>query len=164
MKKYCPLYWSGVIYLKKCSFAGHRDFYDRNIRQKLLSIIEDLVKNHSIRIFFVGNYGAFDRMITGILNEIKKTYSIRIELIVPYLTQEIINNKLFYEKNYDRISIPPFSSSTPNKYKIIKTNEYMIDNSDFLICYVSKEWGGAAKTLEYALKMKKKVINVANTP
>lgn len=142
--------------MKKCCFAGHKDISDENVRQKAFSIIEYLVKNYGVNIFLVGNYGAFDRMIAGILNEIKKMYCIKIELIIPYLTQEIINNKLFYEKNYDRISIPPFSSSTPNKYKIIKTTEYMIDNSDFLICYVSKEWGGAAKTLEYALKMKKK--------
>ena len=145
-----------VVYLKKCCFAGHKDISDENVRQKAFSIIEYLVKNYGVNIFLVGNYGAFDRMIAGILNEIKKMYCIKIELIIPYLTQEIIINKAFYERNYDTVCVPTFAPSTPNKYKIGKTNEYMINHSDYLICYVCHEWGGAAKTLEYALKMKKK--------
>ena len=45
------------------------------------------------------------------------------------------------------------------RYAILKRNEYMIDQSDLLIAYVNYGWGGAAKTLEYAVKRHKKYIN-----
>lgn len=43
--------------------------------------------------------------------------------------------------------MPP---NTPPRLKILKTNHYMVDNSDYLICFVNTTWGGAAQTLEYA--------------
>ena len=41
--------------------------------------------------------------------------------------------------------------------------EYMINKSDFLICYVQHSCGGASKTLEYAEKKKHiEIINIFN--
>jgi len=37
----------------------------------------------------------------------------------------------------------------------------MVNESDFLICYVKNSWGGAAKTLEYAKQKKKNIYNLA---
>jgi len=36
----------------------------------------------------------------------------------------------------------------------------MVDNSDYLICFVKRGWGGAAKTLKYTEK--KKHISIFN--
>ena len=45
--------------------------------------------------------------------------------------------------------IPP---KTPARLRIIKANRYMVDCSDFLVCFVKYSFGGAVKTLEYAEK------------
>ena len=38
----------------------------------------------------------------------------------------------------------------------------MVNNSDFIICYVQYSWGGASKTLEYVQKKKHiKIFNLA---
>ena len=38
----------------------------------------------------------------------------------------------------------------------------MINNSDFLISYVNYSWGGAVKTVEYAIKKKIQVVNLGS--
>ena len=38
----------------------------------------------------------------------------------------------------------------------------MVKQSDLIIAYVTREWGGAYKTLEKAIKLNKKIINVAD--
>ena len=68
------------------------------------------------------------------------------------------NYKELYINNYDNIIVADIPQSTPKNLQIIKTNQYMINNSDILICYVSQTFGGAAKTLEYAKS--KKNINI----
>lgn len=52
--------------------------------------------------------------------------------------------------------------STHRNPKIIKANEFMINNSDFLISYVNYSWGGAVKTMEYAIKKKIQVVNLGS--
>ena len=37
----------------------------------------------------------------------------------------------------------------------------MVDNCDLLIAYVKYSWGGARKTLDYAIRKKKPYINFA---
>ena len=36
----------------------------------------------------------------------------------------------------------------------------MADNSRYLICYVEHNWGGAAKTVEYAKRKGLKIVNL----
>jgi len=148
--------------LKKCCFFGHSRLYNtEELQKKLYQTIEKLILENNIKDFWVGNYGAFDRIVAGILNELKKVYSIRIELIIPYLTREIINNKDFYNRFFDSVFVADIPITTHFKNKIPKTNEYMVDSSEYLICFVNKEWGGAAKTLKYAEKKNKIIINIA---
>lgn len=38
-------------------------------------------------------------------------------------------------------------------------NEWIVNNSDYIMFYVNHSWGGACKMLEYANKKKKDYIN-----
>ena len=63
-------------------------------------------------------------------------------------------------EEFDNILLPDFPEKTPRKIKILKCNEYMVDESDFMICYVKYDWGGASKTLAYANKKHIKIYNL----
>ena len=39
----------------------------------------------------------------------------------------------------------------------------MVEEADLVIAYVMYSWGGAVKTLEYAKRKKKTIINLAST-
>lgn len=75
---------------------------------------------------------------------------IRSVLILPYLEKKIDMKK------YDE-TIYPDLESVPKRYAIVHRNRWMVEKSDILIAYVTHNWGGAAKMLEYA-EQKKKVI------
>ena len=47
------------------------------------------------------------------------------------------------------------------RYAIVKRNEYMLKKADYVIVYVKRNCGGAAKFAEKAVKQKKMVINIA---
>ena len=47
------------------------------------------------------------------------------------------------------------------KLKITKKNEWIIENSDILVCYVYETYkSGAYKTLKYAQKNKKHIVYI----
>ena len=150
--------------MKICCFAGHSRIYDESdLYKRTYEKCEMLINEFKAYEFWVGNYGVFDKMSARVLKEIKKKYpDIQINLVVPYITTEITRNKQNYYKDFDNIIVSEMSENTPPQYRIIKNNQYMIDNSDFLIAYVKYSWGGAAKTFEYAKKKGNiKIFNLA---
>lgn len=149
--------------MKKCCFAGHSKIYtDTNILMKLINEnAEKLIKEQGVKEFWCGNYGAFDKLSACVIRNLKQIYKdITLVLVIPYVINEINDCKEQYYKEYDEILLANIPKSTPKKYHIIKANQYMIDNSDFLISYVLHNWGGAVKTLEYAKKKKIEIINL----
>ena len=149
---------------KICCFIGHGDYwYDSDVRVSLYEIAEKLILFHDVKTFWVGKYGDFDRIVREMLRELKAKYrDIKIEIIVPYLTKDL---EMFYQdfsKSYDGILLADVPEKTPHKLKIIKCNEYMVNNSMFMICFVKYSWGGAAKIFEYAKRKKHiQVFNIA---
>ena len=138
---------------ERCLFAGHSVICDSSAEEKIEKYVKFLIINHNVRGFWVGNYGEFDRCSASVVRKLQRIYPcIKLELIVPYLKKEIIDYKEQYYKNYNDIIIANIPNSTPKRFSIIKTNEFMVDNSGFLICYIDHGWGGAVKTYEYAKK------------
>ncbi len=146
---------------KRCCFAGHNKIFERDVEKKLANEVEKLITEYGVKEFWVGNYGVFDRTAAFVVRQLKNKYDIRLILVIPYVTKEINNNKEYFEKDFDGIFIADVTSSTPDKYKIIKCNEYMVNCSGFLICYVGHNWGGAAITMRYAKRKELKIINLA---
>ena len=137
---------------KICFFAGHSKLFDKEqIYQKLLSAIENLIVSESVAEFWVGNYGDFDRLCAGAVRKLKEKYpGICLNLIIPYLTKEINEYKEKYYSDFDCILMADIPLNTPKKFQISKCNEYAVNTADFLVCFVDRCFGGAAKTLEYA--------------
>ena len=137
------------------TFCGHGDIsYNYEIRQKLHDEIEQAIKKGE-KEFLLGGYGSFDLLSAHIVKRLKEKYpDIQSLLVIPYLVRK-------YDTDlYDGTVYPPIEN-VPKRLAIIKRNEWMIDASNAVIAYVEHGWGGAAKTLNYAIKKKRRVINIA---
>ena len=148
--------------MAKCCFAGHNMVYNETQKNVLIKECEKLILKYNVNEFLVGNYGSFDKLVSNVIRMLKEKYpKVKLNLILPYLTKEISENKKYYYKSYDELIIPDISENVPIRYRIIKANEYMVDNSDFLICYISHYFGGAAKTYSFAVRKQSiKIINI----
>ena len=139
-----------------CTFIGHRDTPD-NIKPVLKNTIIELIENHSVNEFYVGNHGNFDSMVLSVLKEISKIFPhISYTEVLPYMPQ---NKELC--KDYSHTLYPDVLENTPPKFAIKKSNYWMIEKSDFLICYVNNKLTNAYDYLAKAVKKKKIVINLA---
>ncbi len=150
---------------KKCCFAGHSDIWDSMLEDKIKKVAENLIINCNVKEFQVGNYGKFDSSAATVIRNLQKTYAnIKLNLVIPYLTTSINECKELYYKKYDNILMADIPENTPKRFRITKANEYMVNHSDFLICYIQKSFGGAFTTYKYAKRKKLQIINIAERP
>lgn len=137
----------------RCCFAGNSEILDDDIKRKISESSENLILNYGVKEFWVGNYGMFDAYAASVIHDLKSKYPfIKLELVVPYLTKGISDYEQLYRNKFDNILLSNVPLTTPMRLRILKTNEYMVDKSSFLIAYVKYTSGGAAKTLGYAEK------------
>ena len=140
---------------KNCCFFGHREV-THNIREKLTAIIEKLITEDGVTEFYVGHQGRFDSMVYSVLKELKANYPhIRYTVVLAYIPDEYIK-----EVYGEDTLFPDGLESMPKKYAISKRNVWMIHQSGFVVCYVYKITGGAAKFREKAKKRKLRIIDV----
>ena len=143
------------------SFCGHSNclFSDEEKEKLKQLLIKEIRKNPTCK-FYLGGYGDFDSLCLRTLRELKKEFQdIELIFITPYLDKNY--SKLEFAKyHYDDVIFPPLEN-VPRKFAILKRNEWMVEEADLVIAYVMHSWGGAAKTLEYAKRKKKTIINLA---
>jgi uncharacterized phage-like protein YoqJ len=147
------------------TFCGHKDISDRQlILNKLIETLEPYFKGETSLTFYCGGYGDFDSIASEAIDILRKKYpKVRAEkiFVTPYITspyQERINDM---KKFYDEVVYPPLEN-VPLKFAISRRNEWMVENSDIIIAYVKYSWGGSAKTLAYAKRKHKQIINISD--
>ncbi len=141
---------------KKVTFIGHSECWNIN-KEKLESCIIDLITKGATT-FLSGGMGNFDWLCARTVNNLRKNFpQIKNILVIPYLTFNIQNKEIF-----DEIIYPEGLEKYHFKEAIIKRNKYMIDRSDYAVCFIEHEWGGAAKTYKYAQKQGLKIMDLGN--
>ena len=145
------------------TFCGHSNcLFNDDIKEQLKTILRnEIIKNPTCK-FYLSGYGDFDGLCLHTLKDLKNDFpEIELIFITPYLDKNY--SKLEFAKyHYDDVIFPPLES-VPRKFAILKRNEWMVNEADLVIAYVMYSWGGAAKTLEYAKRKKKTIINLACT-
>lgn len=138
------------------TFCGHSDVSDSsNVESWLYEVVEKTIHDGA-STFYLGGYGQFDAMASRVVTKLKAKHPhIERVLVIPYLNRDF--DKQFYDCSYY-----PNLETVPKRFAISKRNEAMVKEADVVIAYVIHSWGGAAKTLEYAEKKKKKIINYAD--
>lgn len=73
--------------MKSCFFIGHREA-DERLLPTLVNAIERLVVSEDVTCFYVGGYGAFDRIAAAAVKQVKQRYpEITLMLVLPYHPQ-----------------------------------------------------------------------------
>ena len=139
---------------KTCCFFGHREV-THNIREKLKATIEKLITEDGVTEFYIGHQGQFDSMVYSVLKELKANYpQIRYTVVLAYMPDEHIK-----EVYGEDTLFPDGMENVPKKFAISKRNDWMIQQSDFAVCYVYKVTGGATKLKEKAEKKGLQIID-----
>ena len=136
----------------KITFCGHRDVLDsKSVEAWLRGVCMELIQQGAYE-FLLGGYGRFDSLCAAVLRDMKKQHpDIHLVLVLPYLNSTMIND------GYDSTVYPPLES-VPRRFAISRRNEWMVSESDVVVAYVIRGFGGAARTLDYARRKKKPII------
>lgn len=139
-----------------CTFFGHR-YVQKEIEPILRSTLIDLIENHGAELFYVGNQGGFDAMVTRALRELSDRYPIRAYTVLAYLpTGE-------NDASVDILPtiLPEGIETVPRRFAISFRNRWMIMQSDFVVTQVTNHIAsGAAQFKSLAEKQGKAVINL----
>jgi len=136
------------------TFCGHSKLIEQDtIRAHLTRELRTLLE-HGNHKFYLGGYGDFDLLAAKVLYELKQEYpETESILILPYLDRKVDASL------YDSTIYPPFEN-VPKRYAISRRNKWMVEQADMVIACVDHDWGGASKTLEYAVKKGLRIINL----
>lgn len=138
------------------TFCGHSDcIADTVMKQWLRDTIISLI-DQGAQKFYLGGYGGFDCAAANAVWDVKNTYpQVQSVLVLPYLDRKV-NSGI-----YDYTTYPPLES-VPRRFAISRRNEWMMDAADVVVAYVTHDWGGAASTLAYAIRKKRRIVNYAD--
>ncbi len=141
-----------------CTFVGASSCSVDKLRDCLESEIRKLIES-GVTEFYNGGYGDFDFLALKIVAKLKLEYvNIKSYVVLAYLSEKHIEHLNYIAKNYDAETFYPFEKAVIPRFAILKRNEYMINNSDFVIAHAG--FGGSRVALEYAIRKKKKIIYV----
>ena len=136
------------------TFFGHRDAPEA-VEASLNRTIVDLIENHGAREFYVGNNGSFDTMVRRQLELLSRVYPVKYSVVLAYLPDEKSKERFIRNSVY-----PEGIENVPKRFAISWRNNWMIQQSDTVVVYVTHTFGGAGRFKEIAEKKGKTVINI----
>lgn len=138
--------------MSACTFFGHRQCHELD-GNCIYKAVERLILQ-GVDVFFVGNQGEFDAKVYKCLKQLREKYShIQCAVVLAYLSKE-------KEKDCLDTMLPEEVDGIPPKYAIDRRNKWMVEKSEWVICYVRVPWGGAYKFAELARKRGKQAVNL----
>lgn len=140
-----------------CTFFGHRECPD-TIKSRLREVLVDLITNHDVDKFYVGNQGQFDAIVRNVLRDLKKEYpQTDYAVVLAYMP-----GKQNEYDDYSDTMLPEGIESVHPHYAVSWRNNWMLRQSDYVVTYITHPWGGAAQYAAKANRQGKTVINVAH--
>lgn len=143
-------------------FWGHSDFpieLSPYVKDSIINTIE----NENVNNFYVGNQGSFDFCVIKTLEDIKKIYPhISYNVVLAYLPRETEKENICMDFS-NTIMFDRFET-IPRRFAIYHRNLWMLNNSDYVICYITDfhRSGGAVEFVNKAIRKNKICINIAN--
>ena len=143
--------------MKSCFFIGHREA-DERLLPILTAAVERLITEEQVLFFYVGGYGGFDRIAATAIKRMKLLHpEIILMLVLPYHPGE---RPIETPHGFDGTYYPEGLEKVPRRYAIVRANEIMVKQSDWLISYVRHGASNSRRILEYAQKQGTACINI----
>ena len=143
--------------MKSCFFIGHREA-DERLLPILTASIERLITEEQVSFFYVGGYGGFDRIAATAVKRMKLHHpEITLMLVLPYHPGE---RSIETPYGFDGTYYPEGLEKVPRRYAIVRANEIMARQSDWLVSYVRHGASNSRRILEYAQKQGTACINI----
>ena len=165
-----------------CSFFGHRNtILTDGEKNKLERLIENLIRK-GVKTFLFGNKSKFYEECHKIVSDLMAKYEGLKRVMYVVKSQGIIFSfqKEKWQKRYNEMGLKDYIIDVEEKREFkninyagkasyIERNLEMIDESDYCIFYYNeiftkklKTKSGTALAYDYAMKKKKKIINLTN--
>ena len=142
-----------------CTFFGHHDCPD-SVKPILREVLIDLIEHRNVTQFYVGNKGRFDYLVRAALRELSQEYPhIRYAVVLERLPSA---HREFDPEDYSDTLVPEGIENALPRFAISWRNRWMLRQSDFVVAYVTRSFGGAAQFTEMAEKQGKTVIHLAH--
>ncbi len=152
-----------------CSFTGHRTIpiKDREIIKKRLCNTVEMLIEKGVTLFITGGALGFDTMAAlEVLSAKKRHPHIKLRVAIPCENQTKGWSEAaaaLYEEILEKADEKVMTGKVYTAGCMHTRNRYMIDNSSFCVAYKTRESGGTAYTVRYALEKGVEVINLAIT-
>ena len=118
-----------------------------------------LIEEEDVDVFYLGEQGDFEIIAAEVLNELKPTYPFIQRIEVICFAEQLQRNGKIKSDGFEYLDE---LDRCKRKARIIKRNQWVVDNSDILIFYVNSPYGGAYQSYLYAKKKNKQIINLTN--
>ena len=152
---------------KTCCFTGHRKIPPEEragITDRLERVIVSLYQQ-GIRAYEAGGALGFDALAARTVLHLRESYpGMKLVLVLPCLTQTRGWNPedtAEYESIKAQADHVVYTAQQYTRGCMHRRNRYLVDNSGICVCYLTKERGGTAYTVNYAEKHKLEIINIA---
>lgn len=129
-----------------CTFFGHRDC-PASLKPKLRAVVVELIERHGVDRFYIGRQGSFDAMARSVLRELAEVY--------PHISYAVVLERLPGLRDesvwdFSDTVFPEGLETVPPRFAISKRNEWMLKQADFVVTYITHNWGGAAQFADKA--------------
>ena len=155
------------MYKNACCFFGHRTINEtEKLKSNLIKIIEKLITDENVDTFLFGSKSRFNSFCQETVTELKKKYPhikrIYVRAEYPHISEHYKNYLL---KSYEDTYYPQ-NILNSGKAAYVERNYEMINNSYYCIVYYDEtntptaRKSGTKIALDYAIKKRKKIINI----
>lgn len=141
--------------MKSCSFFGHRNVeMTEELKDKVKSIVEDLIINHNVYTFLFGSRSNFDTLCHLVVTELKEKYRDIKRIAYTCKSESCVfeNEKKKWEETYSRLYKKEVhlcgveeereykSKDVAGRASYIERNYAMINDSDYCVFYFDENY------------------------
>lgn len=162
-----------------CCFFGHRKIEETSeLRNKVYTVIEELIKDYEVHTFFFGSKSEFDDMCFDIVTDLKEKYSHIQRVYVRSAFADIDESYTNYLLEMYEGTYFPEKIRKSGKASYVERNQEMINKSKYCIVYYDENYlpprrrnscrdltdyqpkSGTKLAYDYAVKKELTIINV----
>ena len=120
----------------------------------------DLIKNKGVNVFYLSDTAGINDVCSFALKVLSLNYpNIKTYVVIPRVTKRNMKPPLYYYFMFDGV----IDLDLKDKYykdAVMKSNEWMVDNSDYIITHMHMNYGRAYKILKYGKEKEKQIIRI----